>query len=367
MTNGRIGTVLRHVRRLEAARDAESTPDCGLLERFVADGDEAAFEALVRRHGPMVLGVCRRVLRHSEDTEDAFQAAFLVLARRAAAVRKADSLGSWLHGVAYRVAANLRRDLARRRAREAVVADPPESAAAAEVSWQDVRVALDEELARLPERFQAPLVLCYLEGKTRDEAAHELGWSVGQLRGRLERGRELLRNRLTRRGLALSAALLGAALTHDASAALPATLVGAAVKVAAGAVPAQVAALAGGVLRTMFVTKAKTVALLLCAVMAMGTAGVALHQAAPDQRAAAEPGAEAPVGEPPVSKPEPEATPLAPAPAADDFGAEVEGLRAKVTLAKAKFVVGEAVAVKYVVKNVSKEEQTLWRSGFWPN
>src|SRR5215470_15714302 len=280
MTNGRIGTVLRHVRRLAATRHAESTPDRGLLERFVADRDEAAFEELVRRHGPMVLGVCRRVLRRPEDTEDAFQAAFLVLARRAAAVRQSDSLGSWLHGVAYRVAASLRRDLARRRAREAVVAEPPEAAAAAEVSWQDVRVALYEELARLPERFRAPLVLCYLEGKTRDEAARELGWSVGTLRGRLERGRDLLRSRLTRRGLALSAALLGAALTHDASAALPATLIGAAAKSAAGTVPAQVAALTGGVLRTMFIAKVKTVALLLFAVMAMGTAGVALRQAA---------------------------------------------------------------------------------------
>jgi RNA polymerase sigma factor (sigma-70 family) len=365
--NGRIGTVLRHVRKLAAARHAESTLDRGLLDRFVADRDEAAFEALVRRYGPMVLGVCRRVLRHPEDTEDAFQAAFLVLARRAATVRKSDSLGSWLHGVAYRVATNLRRDLARRRAREAVVADPPESAADAEVSWQDVRVALDEELARLPERFQAPLVLCYLEGKTRDEAARELGWSVGTLRGRLERGRDLLRSRLTRRGLALSAALLGAALTHDASAALPATLIGAAVTSAAGAAPAHVAALAGGVLRSMFVAKVKTVAWLLLAVMAMGTAGVALYRAATARPAAVEARAEAPVGETPVPKPETEAAPLAPAPAADDFGGEVKGLRAKVTLAKAKFAVGEAIEVGYVVKNVSKDEQTVWHSGFWAN
>jgi RNA polymerase sigma factor (sigma-70 family) len=365
--NGRIGTVLRHVRRLAAARHAESTPDRTLLERFVADRDEAAFEALVRRHGPMVLGVCRRVLRHPQDTEDAFQAAFLVLARRAAAVRKSDSLGSWLHGVAYRVAANLRRDLARRHARETVVADPPESAAAAEVSWQDVRLALDEELARLPERFQAPLVLCYLEGKTRDEAARELGWSVGTLRGRLERGRDLLRSRLTRRGLALSAALLGAALSHDASAALPDTVIAAAVKIAAGAVPAHVAVLAGGVLRTMFVTKVKTVALLLFAVMAMGTAGVILRQAAMARPAAVEPGAETPAGEPPMAKPAKEAAPLAPAPKADDFGAEVTGLRAKVTLAKAKFALGEAIKVEYMVKNVTKEEQTIWHSGFWPN
>src|SRR5262249_52368334 len=203
-----------------------------------------------------------------------------------------------------------------------------ESAAAAEVSWQDVRVALYEELARLPERFRAPLVLCYLEGKTRDEAARELGWSVGTLRGRLERGRDLLRSRLTRRGLALSAVLLSAALTHNASAAMPETVIAATVKIAAGAVPAHVAVLAGGVLRTMFVSKVKTVALLLFAVMAMGTAGVVLHQTATARPAPVEARAEVPVGEPPVSKPEPEAVRPAPAPAADDFGAEVEGLRA---------------------------------------
>src|SRR5262249_42886599 len=143
--------------------------------------------------------------------------------------------------------------------------------------------------------------------------------------------------------------------------------IGAAVKVAAGAVPAQVAALAGGVLRTMFVAKVKTVALLLFAVMAMGTAGVVLHQAATARSAAVEPRVEAPAGEPPVAKPEPEAAPLVPAPAADDFGVEVKGLRAKVTLAKAKFAVGEAIEVRYVVKNVSKEEQTIWHCGFWPN
>jgi RNA polymerase sigma factor (sigma-70 family) len=367
MTNGRIGTVLWHVRRLVAARHDDSTADRGLLERFVASRDEAAFEVLVRRHGPMVYGVCRRVLRHPEDTEDAFQAAFLVLARQAAAVRKASSLGSWLHGVAYRVAANLRRDLARRHSREAVVAEPPESVAAAEVSWQDVRVALDEELARLPERFQAPLVLCYLEGMTRDEAARELGWSVGTLRGRLERGRELLRSRLTRRGLALSAALLGAALTHEASAALPATWIGAAFKVAAGAVPAQVAALAGGALRTMFIAKVKTVALLLFAATAIGTTGVALYQAATAYPAAVELRAEVPIEEVHVAKPEPKTAPPPPAPAADDFGPEIKGLRAKITLARAKFAVGEAIEVRYVVKNVSKEEQTVWHSGFWPN
>src|SRR5207244_13247233 len=133
MATNRLRQALGHLQTALAPPEGDGP----LLARFVACRDEAAFAALVRRHGPMVLGVCRRVLRHPQDTEDAFQAAFLVLFRRAAAVRKSDSLGHWLHGVAYRVAANLRRDLARRRAHAAVVADPPEPAAATEVSWQD--------------------------------------------------------------------------------------------------------------------------------------------------------------------------------------------------------------------------------------
>jgi RNA polymerase sigma factor (sigma-70 family) len=372
MTNGRIGSVLRHVRRLAAMRHPDTTTDQGLLERFVAARDEAAFEALVRRHGPMVFGVCRRVLRDTHDAEDAFQAALLVLAGRAASVRKAASLASWLHGVAYRVAANLKRDISQRRAREATMADPPEAGAAAEVSWQDVRLALDEELARLPDRWRAPLVLCYLEGKTRDEAARELGWSLGTLRGRLERGRDLLRSRLIRRGLALSAALLGAALVQNASAVVPAPLADAAVKAAAlatagasaaGVVSVKAATLADGVLRTMFVKKLKNITLTLFVVMAAATAGVGLHQVVTVRPAVAETRAEAPAGEPPVVKPKnpPKAS------AAPDFGPEVKGLRAKVTLAKQKFAIGEAIEVKYLVKNVSKNEQTVWHSGFWPN
>jgi RNA polymerase sigma factor (sigma-70 family) len=369
MTKGRIDSVLRQVRRLAAVRHPDTTPDRGLLERFVADRDEACFEALVRRHGPMVLAVCRRVLRHAEDAEDAFQAAFLVLASRAASVRKADSLGSWLHGVAYRVAASLKRDVARRRAREAPVGDPPEVPVATDVSWQDVRVALDEALARLPERLRAPLVLCYLEGKTRDEAARELGWSLGTLHGRLERGRDALRTRLTRRGLTLSAALLGGVLAESASAGVPAGLVGctarAAARTAVGAtaVSARAAALAEGVLRTMFVTRLTGVTLVLFAVAALGTAGLVLRPAAAGSPVVADSPAAAPPGGPPVDRPE-----AAPKPAAaPDFGPEVKGLRAKVTLAKEKFAVGEAIEVKYVVKNVSKDEQTLWHSGFWPN
>jgi RNA polymerase sigma factor (sigma-70 family) len=273
MTNGQLDGVLQHIRKL-AADGAGATSDRALLERFVRQRDEAAFAALVQRHGPMVLGVCRRVLRHVHDAEDACQATFLVLARRAATIRNKDALGSWLHGVAYRASASLQRRIARRQAREgpAVEVAQPEPA---DVSWREVRGVLDEELRRLPERFQAPLLLCYLEGKTRDEAAQQLGWSLGTLRGRLERGRELLRSRLTRRGLTLSAALLAGLLSERAaSAALPATLVVSIVRATTnpgpGAVSVRVAALLEEVSRAMFLTRLKVIAAVSLGASAVG-------------------------------------------------------------------------------------------------
>jgi RNA polymerase sigma factor (sigma-70 family) len=284
MAKGRLHHLLRHVRGLAAAEDAAARPDRALLERFVQNGDEGAFAALVQRHGPMVLGVCRRVLRHDHDADDAFQAAFLVLARRAASIRKKASLPSWLHGVAYRVAAHLRRQVARRHAREGPAVDVPQ-AGAPDVTWREVRAVLDAELRRLPERFRAPVLLCCVEGKTRDEAARELGWSLGTVRGRLERGRQLLRARLARRGLALSAALLGALLTRDAgAAALPAALAAAISRAAVhlasgrgpgvGLVPARVTALMEGVLKAMAMTRLKAVAaVLLMAALAGLAAG----------------------------------------------------------------------------------------------
>ncbi len=279
MSNRPLQNVLWHLRELAAAEPATAATDRDLLHRFVHHHDEAAFAALVQRHGPMVLSVCRRVLHHAHDAEDACQAAFLVLARKAGSIRKGDSVGSWLHGVAFRAAANLKRQVARRHARERPAVDVPQ-ADAGDVSWREVRAVLDEELRRLPARYQAPLVLCYLEGKTRDEAAHELGWSQGTLRGRLERARDLLRTRLARRGLTLSASLLAAQLASDASAALSATqLVGvvqAGVLIAVrdapatGVVSTRVLTLTREVIRSMWIAKLKAPAGILLAVSLLG-------------------------------------------------------------------------------------------------
>jgi RNA polymerase sigma factor (sigma-70 family) len=267
MLDGLLHTLLNKLCNGPAPGASGRPPDRELLERFVAGRDEAAFAELVRRHGPAVLGVCRRVLGQEQDAEDAFQATFLVLARQVGSIRKHASVAAWLHGVACRVAASLKREGVRRRDRERVRREVPPPAMADEVSRREVRSVLDEELLRLPQRYRAALVLCYLQGKTQREAARELGLRPTTLKGRLERGRELLRARLARRGLALPAAPLAAALTESAApAAPPPALAGATVKagllVAAGVaaeevVPGRVAALALGVLKPVFVSGAR--------------------------------------------------------------------------------------------------------------
>jgi RNA polymerase sigma factor (sigma-70 family) len=204
MSGASAGTLLRHVRRLLVGRCA--APDGELLERFARRGDEAAFAALMQRHGPLVWGVCRRVLGREQDAEDAFQATFLVLARKAQSVRRAGSVGSFLYGVAYRLSVRARADAARRGRHERQAAGLAPSASPDDVTWRELREVLDAELARLPERYRAPLLLCYFEGLTQDEAARQLGWKKRTVKARLDYGRELLRGRLARRGLPLAAA-----------------------------------------------------------------------------------------------------------------------------------------------------------------
>ncbi|HEV3260479.1 MAG TPA: sigma-70 family RNA polymerase sigma factor [Gemmataceae bacterium] len=282
MGNGQLNTVLRHIHRIAGAPDAGVLTDKQLLARFAAQQDEAAFAALVERHGPMVLGVCRRLMGHVHDAEDVFQAAFLVLARRANAVRWREDIGNWLYEVACRLARKARVDDARRRSHESVAGKMPKPGPLPEAGWRELCCVLDEELQGLPAKYGAPLLLCYLEGRTRDQAARQLGWSLRTLDRRLGRGRELMRARLARRGMALSAALLATGLSQQAApAAVPALLaVTTARQVANSGISASVATLAEGALQGMAVTtwKAGLALALVLAVLTAGT-GLVLHQA----------------------------------------------------------------------------------------
>ncbi|MFO0968003.1 MAG: sigma-70 family RNA polymerase sigma factor [Gemmataceae bacterium] len=265
------------LRRLVSRHALGDMTDRQLLDRFASHGDEEAFAALVRRHAGLVLGVCRRVLPESHDAEDAFQATFLVLARKASRVAWQACVKNWLHGVAYRVSLKARRQALRRRQQErAAAAEGGPVLKDAQENWDDLRRVLDEELAALPARYRAPLILCYLEGRTRDEAAEELGWSAGSVKGRLERGRDLLRQRLLRRGLSLSAVLCAGLLPEGAAAASPA-LIGATVQAglsfvgaAPAAVPSSITLLAQGVLNAMLVAKLKISAVVLCVAGLLG-------------------------------------------------------------------------------------------------
>jgi RNA polymerase sigma factor (sigma-70 family) len=259
-------------------------PDAALLERFVTDHDEAAFETLVHRHGPMVLGVCRHLLLSTNDAEYAFQATFLVLVRKASAIKRRAQLASWLYGVAYRTALRARQTKTRRHAREKqgveMIAEKP----CCEDLAREMRPALHEELNRLPEKYRVPVVLCYLQGKTNEQAARQLAWPIGTVKGRLTRAREMLRRRLTRRGLVLSAAGCASLLAQSqVSAALPPALVSGTVKAAtlvaagqaatAGLVSAHVAALTRGVLHTMFVKKLVFASTVFLTVSMLGAGG----------------------------------------------------------------------------------------------
>ncbi len=237
-----------------------------LLERFVGPDPEAAqlaFAELVVRHGPMVLRVCGTLLRDPHDAEDAFQATFLVLARRSRSIRKRDSAASWLHGVARRVALSARSAAARRRRHERLAAERAERSAEI-VDWDDLGEVLQEEVQRLPEAYRTAIVMCDLEGLTEGQVAQRLGWPIGTVRTRLMRGRERLRGRLTRRGLAPS---IGGAVSAGPPAAMtvPAALRDATTQLAVqfatfGKAPAAISTLTERVLRAMFLTRLKIAA-----------------------------------------------------------------------------------------------------------
>ncbi|HKB35528.1 MAG TPA: sigma-70 family RNA polymerase sigma factor, partial [Gemmataceae bacterium] len=228
--------LVRYIRRLVISSESGEATDAALLGRFISERDETAFAALVDRHGPLVLHVCRRVLGNVHDAEDAFQAAFLVLARKAATVYPREALTAWLHVVAHRAALKVRSAKVRQRRVAQPLAVPPadtRSDPLAELSARELLVLVDEEVRRLPEVYRLPVILCCLEGRSLEEAARQLGWTLGSVKGRLERGRARLHDRLVRRGLTLSATLTAAELSRGAgSAALVARLVASTVQAA---------------------------------------------------------------------------------------------------------------------------------------
>jgi len=299
MATSTLNPVLDRLRRTVLLQDGAGLTDAQLLEAFVSRKDEAAFAALVRRHGPMVLGVCRRVLRNHHDSEDAFQAAFLVLFRKAGSIAPRAMVANWLYGVAYRTALKARSMITKHRVRERQVTEMPEPVAdEPDNCWRDLQPLLDREMSRLPDKYRVPIVLCDLQGQTGKEAARQLGWPEGTVSSRLSRGRGLLAKRLTRQGLVLSAGSLAAVLSQNAaSASVPASLVSSTIKAASflaagqalttGLISAKVAALMEGVLKAMLLKKLTSTLMFftLVAVVGLGLGG-ASFQAATDDPAA---------------------------------------------------------------------------------
>ncbi len=285
MAASQMNEVLEHLRRAVLPRDSSALTDGQLLEDYLSGRDEAALAALVQRHGPMVWGVCRRVVGDHHDAEDAFQATFLVFTRKAGSIAARELVANYLYKVAYQTALKARATAVRRKAREKQVIEMPEPEMAVQELWHDLQPLLDKELSRLPDKYRAPIVLCDLEGKSRKEAAGQLGCPEGTVAGRLARARAILAKRLGRRGLAVSGGSLGAVLSQSAApACVPAKLLSATIQAAsqfsahqalqASTIGVKVSALTEGMLRTLYVNKLKkalaAVALLVVAILAAG-------------------------------------------------------------------------------------------------
>jgi RNA polymerase sigma factor (sigma-70 family) len=348
---GQLGTLLRHLRGRgsDAGREA---PDGQLLERFVAERDESAFAALAQRHGPLVWGVCCRVLDHAQDAEDAFQATFLVLARKAGSIARHDSVRSWLYGVAHRVAVRARANRSRRRSRECRLEPQTAADSRREDGTKELLPILDEEIGRLAEKYRLAIILCCLEGKTDAEAARQLGCPRATVATRLARAREQLRRRMTRRGLAVPAATFAAVLSPAAAPAAPAALAQsvtrAAVVLAAGQalspglIPAEVLTLTKEVCNAMFVSKLKLLVVLFAVVVLATGLGVASSQPPPTD---------------PVPKERPPAPPEVVKPAAPAPDTRPALLKEKVSIAESGFRV---VWERYTAGKSIEEEVYNW-------
>jgi RNA polymerase sigma factor (sigma-70 family) len=286
MAKGWLEDLVVYLRGLARPAEMGALTDAELLRRFTSAGNAAAFEVLVWRYGLLVAGLCRRLLRHTQDAEDVFQAAFLTLARKAGSITAGGSVGSWLYKVAYHIALRVRRRTAQlpmAAVPAGKLALPPSESA---VVWRELGPVLDEEIQRLPERFRAPFVLCYLEGKTNEEAARELACPRGTVLSRLARARQRLRARLTRRGITLPTGTLAATLAEEAAAVfVPARWVHSVLRAvpsnaAGGSASAPVAALVQGALRTMRMNRLKTwMAVSLAACLLAGVAALVVSPA----------------------------------------------------------------------------------------
>ena len=295
MANLSLQKIVTQLRRASVLPGGVDLTDGQLLAQFIGQQDEAAFAALVQRHGSMVLGVCRRLLGNVHDADDAFQATFLILVHKAASLKSCELLGNWLYGVAYNTALAARAKRCRLRSKEKQVLGMPEPAMTQPNDWSDLRPLLDQELSQLADHYREAIVLCDLEGKSRKEAARQLGIPESTLSGRLTTARRKLAKRLARHGITLSVGAVAAVLSQCAvSACVPMPLVASTVKAAAtvaagsataGVVSASVVALTQGVLKTMFLTKVKTVsAVVLAFLLATGVVLVSLTAQAGDTK-----------------------------------------------------------------------------------
>jgi RNA polymerase sigma factor (sigma-70 family) len=277
MARAPVGAILHYLRKLTAPPADGETDRC-LVRQFAATRDEAAFEAILRRHGGMVLGVCRRALGDPHEAEDAFQATFLVFISKAGSLRRPELLGNWLYRVAQRVAAKARSGAARRRTRQLPLVDAPASESDLTPEKLELRREVNEAIGRLPGKYRAPVVLCYLEGKTYTEAARVLGWAEGTVSGRLSRARDILRRRLERTAAPSSAGLLAPLASETIRNELVKSLTAAVVRTPAGqgttgVVSVHAVALAKGALKEMFWSKMK---LALAATLMLGLTGAGL-------------------------------------------------------------------------------------------
>ena len=347
--------------------------DGQLLDRFVERREASAFEAIVERYGPLVWGVCRRVLRDHHDAEDAFQATFLVLARKAASVMPREKLGNWLYGVAFQTAMKARATRAKRRVRERPAWEMTEPEAVPDEHADELLSRLDREVTRLPEKYRMPIILCELEGKTHRQAAEQLGWPVGTVSGRLSRARALLASRLSRPDTPLSVGALGVLLAHDVaragvppelvrSTAQAASLSTAGKAVAAGVVSAEVAALTGEVLKTMLINKLKLTTAMLLVALALAAGGTSLtYRAQATEPANPKKDSENPKER---SNPAEEAAPTAarstPAPPEKSVGVPITG---RIVNLEGRPVAGVTVQVTQISEAQGREPGPLDRGG----